>query len=243
MTDIQTQHTIRVSFKNNMYLGVVEMPEQEETLSLEPWPKGENPFQDDLLFKGSGFSPRGDWWFVIRPSVPFSQIMAEVEALNILGFHKHPTQIKTTTLSEITPKLTNSGHVFWNISDDLGNSCKKIMASTPEIQMAYGYARRTAAVAMYLQGLMPKEGYDHVQAVFKSLQWRTGQTVEFQKQAFLDSIDYMQTYNPLITSFFVKTITPMIHEYEGSANRMSDADFFKAVIDVAWATQEASRHQ
>ncbi|MCK0509574.1 hypothetical protein [Aromatoleum buckelii] len=244
VVDSETFHTLRVLYQNDTYQGLVEIPEQGEVLPLAPWRKGENPFQDDYLFEGAetGFSDRGTWWFTIRPSTPFSQIMAEVEALNQVGFFKRLRRKDAPKLIDVVPKQTKSGYLFWDINDDLGKSCEEIMQSTPEVQMAYGYARRAAVAGMYLQGIVKREIYDHVFAVFKSLQLQTGQTVDFQKQAFLDSIDYMQTYSPFITSFFVKTMVPMVQEYEGSSCRVGDANFFKAVLDLAHSSEDDSRH-
>lgn len=242
VSDSETLHILRVLFENNTYRGLVEIPEQEEALPLAPWKKGENPFTDDLSFEGSGISPRGSWWFAIRPSTPFSQIMSEVEALNQTGFFKRIRQKEEVRLTDIVPKQTKSGYVFWDINDDLGKSCEEIMQSTPAVKMAYAYARRAAVAGMYLQGIVTKEVYDHVAVVFKSLQLQTGQTVEFQRQAFLDSIEYMQTYSPFITSFFVKIMSPMVQEFEGSPDRMRDADFFKAVLDVAHSSEEEKRN-
>lgn len=216
---------------------------RKKFFSLAPWKTGENPFKDNYLFEGSGFSPRGNYWFIIRPDAPFSKIMNEVEALNKTGFFKRIPRKEEVVLSDIVSKQTKSEYVFRNINDDLGKSCENIMKSTPAVKMAYGYARRAAVGGMYLQGIATKDIYDHVSAIFKSLQFQTGQTVEFQRQAFLDAIAYMQTYNPFITSFFVKIMHPMVEEYESSPNLMPDPEFFKAVLDAAYSAEEESRNK
>ena len=82
IVDSETQHSLEVKFENDKYQGNVSMMEQDIRLPLAPWKKGENPFQDNNCFEGSGNHPTGLWWFTIRPSSTFTQIMSEVEALN-----------------------------------------------------------------------------------------------------------------------------------------------------------------
>lgn len=246
VTDAETGHILQVTYKRERYHGIVVMPEQGQRLPLEAWDRGSNPFEDDHCFEGSGghFGDQGSWWFTIRPSAPFSQIMTEVESLKNMGFFKRLVGAsRGAKLAEIAPKKTKTGYVFWDINDDLGKAADKIIKSSAEIQMAYGYARRSAVAAMYLQGLAPRDVLDHVGAVFKALQAKTGHTIEFQKQAFNDSIEFMQSYNPLITSLLVKTLVPMAREYEPSAGRKSDPDFFAAVINAAYEAQEDARRR
>ena len=243
VTDCETNHILEVVYRDHTYQGVVVMPEQGQRLGLAPWKKGENPFKDDRCFEGvqTGVSERGLWWFAIRPSTPFSKILAEVEALNSDGgFFKRIVRPSGPTLHDIVRRSTKSGYVFWDINDDLGKSCEAIMSSSKSVQMAYAYARRSAAASLYLQGIFPKDALAHVQAFFKSLQVQTEHTVEFQRRAFLDSIEFMQTYSHLITSFFVKKVMSIAGEREPESGRLSDPDFFKAVLDLAHSEQVES---
>ena len=243
ITDSETNHILEVVYRDDAYHGVVMMPEQGERLGLAPWKKAENPFKDDRCFKGvqTGFSERGQWWFAIRPSSPFSVILAEVEALNgDRGFFKRLVPPTGPRLQDVVQRSTKTGFVFWDVNDDLGKSCEDIMKSSKVVQMAYGYARRAAAASLYLQGLLPKDGYAHAQAFFKSLQLQTGHTVEFQERACLDSNDFMQTYSHLITSFFVNKVVSFAQDYGPESGRMSDPDFFKAVLDMAHSEEVES---
>jgi hypothetical protein len=247
VVDAETGHILKASYRNGTYRGLVVMPDQGRELPLEPWEKGRNPFEDDMSFEGSGgqFGDAGFWWFAIEPSAPFSQIMAEVEALSGGGFFKRlfRSSASGAKLADITPKQTNSGFIFWDINDDLGKAAEPIMKSSVEVQMAYGYARRSAVAAMYLQGIAPRDAFEHVVAVFKSLQGRTGQTVDFQRRAFHDSIDFMQTYSPLITSLFVKTLVPLASQCEPAGDRTADADLFREVTEYAYGAQEEAQRK
>lgn len=143
---------------------------------------------------------------------------------------------KTTTgprLIDLVIKEADTGYVFWDITDDLGHSVDKIMASTPMVLMAYAYARRTAAASLYVQGVCDKDVFNHVEAVFKSLQMKTGQTVEFQKEAAAQSSEYLQSYNYAITTFFEKKTVHIAREYNVPGAKLNDGDLFEAVIATA----------
>lgn len=61
---------------------------------------------------------------------------------------------------------------FGNISNDLGDSIENY--TTPMLQMAYAYARRSAAAGLFLQGIFSRNMFDHVQQVFQAFQLNTG---------------------------------------------------------------------
>ncbi|MGM0913865.1 MAG: hypothetical protein ACQEXC_08395 [Pseudomonadota bacterium] len=144
-------------------------------------------------------------------------------------------------LSGVVEKVNDTGYVFVDINNDLGEAAEEIMSSSPMIQMAYGYARRTAVAALYVQGLVNKETYDHVISIFKSLQIKTGHSVEFQESAFAEAAEYMIGYHHLITSFMAKMIVSVAENYEIPSGQLDDAQLFKEVLDTAHNEQEA-RH-
>lgn len=80
--DSSSGHRLEVEFDGSMFHGFVVMPEQGLRLPLQPWTTQTNPFQDDSCFEGNGTKGFETWWFSIEPSSPFSEILAEVEALN-----------------------------------------------------------------------------------------------------------------------------------------------------------------
>lgn len=136
-------------------------------------------------------------------------------------------------LLDFVPKKMDTGFIFWNIMDDLGHAASSIMASTPHVKMSYAYARRSAAAALYIQGLFQRADYEHAVAMFKGLQYQTGHTVEFQEAAAADASEFLKSYHYLITSFFEKKSIQIANEYEIPAERISDADLFARVIETA----------
>jgi hypothetical protein len=144
-------------------------------------------------------------------------------------------------LADTVPKVTRTEFIFWNINDDLGTVAEQIMKAPPQVRMAYGYARRAAVAAMYLQGIVNKDTYGHVTSIFKALQHQTGQTVDFQELAGSDSIEFMQSYHYLISSVFVKALIGIAHDYAPPATRLSDAELFAEVMDTVHAEQEQRR--
>lgn len=147
------------------------------------------------------------------------------------------------SLIDVVPKVTQAGYIFWNINDDLGTAAAEIMKGSPQTQMAYGYARRVAVAAMYVQGLVTKDTYSHVSSIFRDLQNQTGQTIEFQEKAGAESIAFMQTYHYLISSMFVKKVISIAQDYEVPPGRLSDADLFSEVADTVFAEQERTRQE
>ena len=109
--------------------------------------------------------------------------------------------------------------------------------------MTYAYARRAAMAALCVQGVQRAEDYEHVVSIFKGIQQivarqaPSGQSVEFQEQAFALSIEFMQAYSFLITGQFVKKVTAILNDYELSEKPLSDADLFAAVTETAYQEQ------
>lgn len=150
-------------------------------------------------------------------------------------FKKKP--ITEPKLIDVVTKKMDTGFVFWNISDDLGHSAESIMSSNPKVIMAYAYARRVAAAALYLQGLMNKEAYGHALAFFKGVQQKIGGSVEFQEAAADYSTEFMQSYQFLITRMFERKVIQIANEYEISGDRLSDADLFSQVTETIFSQQ------
>lgn len=156
-------------------------------------------------------------------------------------FKKRPSNI--VQLVELVPKVTDTGYLFWNINDDLGKAAEQLAKDTPLILMSYAYARRVAMAAMYLQGLVTKDMYDHVVSIFKAVQQKTGHTVEFQEKAGAKSVEFMQSYHYLINGQFVKKTIAIAQGYEVPSRRMSDGELFAAVTDTVFEEQERARCQ
>jgi len=144
-------------------------------------------------------------------------------------------------LSDLVKKVSNHGYIFWNINDDLGHAAERVMQSTAEVRMAYGYARRTAVAALFLQGLVDRGTFDHVCGIFKALQQQTGHAVEFQENAGAESTKFMQEYHYLISGLFEKKLIQIAREYEVEPQRLGDPELFEAVMDTIYAEQEKAR--
>lgn len=144
-------------------------------------------------------------------------------------------------LSDVVKKVSDTGYIFWNINDDLGDAAEQIMRSSLEVKMAYGYARRTAVAALYMQGLVNRDVFDHVSGIFTALQQQTGHTVEFQEMAYAESTKFMQGYHHLIGGLFARKLIQVAREYEVRSERLSDPELFKAVMDTIYAEQEEAR--
>lgn len=157
-------------------------------------------------------------------------------------FFKKKNQKIESSLAEIVPKESNNGYIFWDINDDLGKAAEAILASTPVNIMAYAYARRAAMAALYVQGISPRDHYEHVISIFKAIQLKTGTSVEFQELAARQSEVFMKTYTNQINSFFIKHLINISLNYELGENRqLSDADLFSAVIETAHAEENSHR--
>lgn len=141
------------------------------------------------------------------------------------------------TLSEVVPRITNSGYLFLNINNDLGVACDRIMESSNMVQMAYGYARRTAMAALYVQGVADKPAFEHACGMFKKIQINTEHTVEFQEAASEMADRFMQEYHPMIGGLFEVKLLQIAREYEIPPRKLSDADLFSEVIDTVHAEQ------
>ncbi len=101
-------------------------------------------------------------------------------------------------LIDVVKKTSNLDcGTFGNISDDLGNSVTD--AHSPMIRMAYGYARRVMAVALYLQGVFTFGEYTHVNDIFLDLQVLTDHSVPFQEIAYSQALELMQSYDSRFT--------------------------------------------
>lgn len=144
-------------------------------------------------------------------------------------------------LSDLVRKISDTGYIFWNVNDDLGHAAENVMRSSPEIRMAYGYARRTAVAALLLQGLVDKGTFEHVCGIFKALQLQTGHSDKFQEEAGAESTEFMQGYHYLISGLFEKKLIQIASEYEVQPRRLSDPELFESVMDTIYAEQEEAR--
>ena len=118
---------------------------------------------------------------------------------------------KQISLVDLVKKAENTGYVFIDVNNDLGTFIEENEDCDPLIKMAYGYARRYAVAAMYVQGFVKKELYDHVYEVFKGLQLMTGHTVEFQESATEQAFCLISSYTDLFDKESLRFILSLVH--------------------------------
>lgn len=116
---------------------------------------------------------------------------------------------ETVRLIDVVKKNTKLPEgVFSNINNDLNDSIT--MEHDIMILMAYGYARRTVAAGLYLQGVFNRENYEQASNIFKSLQLKTGQSVEFQEKAAKQAAELLFSYDNRINIDFIAKTTGIV---------------------------------
>jgi len=157
-------------------------------------------------------------------------------------FRKKPPEAPRTQLVDLVPRAHETGYIFVDVNNDLGAAAEAIMKSEPALQMAYGYARRSAASAMYAQGLVGRDVYEHAQMIFRALQLQTGQTTEFQEQAFDEALSFMKTYHWQLTRITLTAISNLANNYDrAEEGQLADADLIRQAIEVMHVEQQ-ERH-
>ncbi len=126
--------------------------------------------------------------------------------------------------------------IFGNISDDLGKSVTN--AHSPMVNMAYGYARRTAAAALYLQGVFTYEQYLYVCGIFLGLQHSTGHSVEFQEEAYSQAVELMQSYDARLTRDILQWIVYHVHSSNGGLGNQLEIMTYEELLLYAYLSMK-----
>ena len=146
---------------------------------------------------------------------PDQDLMADLRIKTVDNIMKHwklgkysPVNEKVRLIDVVKKNNNLPEGIFANINNDLNDS----VTSDNDIMilMAYGYARRTVAAAIYLQGTFNREHYNQASNVFKSLQLRTGQSIEFQEEAAQQAAELLASYNSRIDKDFIATVTNLV---------------------------------
>ena len=146
---------------------------------------------------------------------PDQDLMADLRIKTVDNIMKHwklgkyaPVNEKVRLIDVVKKNNNLPEGIFSNINNDLNDSITAdhdIM-----ILMAYGYARRVAAAAIYLQGTFNRVHYNQASTVFKSLQFRTGQSIEFQEEAAKQAEELLTSYNSRIDKEFMAMVTNLV---------------------------------
>ena len=146
---------------------------------------------------------------------PNQELMAELRRKTVDNIMKQWKLGKYSPINEkvrlvdIVEKNNNLPEgIFSNINNDLNDSITAdhdIM-----ILMAYGYARRTVAAGLFLQGIFNRENYEQASNIFQSLQLKTGQSVEFQEEASIQASELLFSYDKRIDKEFIAKTTGIV---------------------------------
>jgi hypothetical protein len=158
-------------------------------------------------------------------------------------FFKRMKKNPSRQLIDVVERQHDTGRIFVDITNDLGDAAEAIMASSKQTIMAYGYARRAAAAALYAQGIVEEKMFDHVVSIFKSLQIKTEHSVEFQEAAAADAVAYMHTYNSIISKLMVSRLIDIAMNYEIPSGQKSDQQLFEAVLVTSYKEEQGSQNE
>lgn len=147
-------------------------------------------------------------------------------------------KIKKEKLSSIVEKKHDTGYVFADVVNDLGDAAQSVFNASNLMQMSYAYARRTAVAALYIQGLVKEDAFQYVFSIFKSVQLKTEQTVDFQEEAGAESTLFLQSYYPMISGLFDSALLRIALNYQVTGEHMSDEELFKTVVDFMYKEQQ-----
>ena len=159
-------------------------------------------------------------------------LLKELMQCNTQANETAQTDIKHPHLEDIVNRKSNSGYIFYDMDKDLASSAYNWQNATPELLMAYGYARRTISGALLIQGVGDKDNYQQTVSLFKSIQIQTGHTVEFQKEAAHAAETFMATYDPRINKEVIGSIVGLANAFKpfSALVRMEDHIFLSSLI-------------
>ena len=146
---------------------------------------------------------------------PNQDLMAELRMKTVDNIMKHwklgkysPVNEKVRLVDIVKKNNDLPEGIFSNINNDLNDSIS--MDHDIMILMAYGYARRTVAAGLFLQGIFNREYYEQASNIFKSLQLKTGQSVEFQEEASTQASELLFSYDKRIDKDFIAKTTGIV---------------------------------
>ena len=157
------------------------------------------------------------------------------------------------SLNDHVKKISDAKHVCERIIADLihsrnfseppryGEGDEKPLTGTgdwpPLMIMAYGYASRAAAAALYIQGVYSKHDYQSAKTIFIGLQLQTDHSVDFQENAAAEALKFMSSY---IESFDKPLLQIITGVAEGSeipeGTYVDDDEFFRRMEDIRQRT-------
>lgn len=157
----------------------------------------------------------------------YDKLMSIFDKLSILKSKKNEVR-----LEGLVDKNSDTGYVFLDMNNDLAQCEFDWRRASPQLLMAYGYARRTIAGSLLIQGVANKDTYNHTASLFKDIQPQTIHTVEFQEQAAREAEAFMATYDSRIDRVVTGRIVGLANAFKPFAALvpMDDRRFFAALL-------------
>lgn len=139
---------------------------------------------------------------------------------------------KDPRLEDVVEKQSNTGYVFLDMNNDLAQCSYNWPQASPQLLMAYGYARRTIASSLLIQGVANKDTYAHTASLFRDIQVQTDHTVDFQEQAARAAESFMATYDSRIDRLVVGKIVSLAKAFKPFAALvpLDDSTLFSALL-------------
>ncbi|EGR2520213.1 hypothetical protein DYB23_17200 [Vibrio cholerae] len=147
-------------------------------------------------------------------------------------------------LAKLIKRKHHTDFAFVDAYNDLGVFIDDNPQPKPEVFMAYWYARRTCAAALYLQGIWDYDQFLYTHNMFKAGQLGCGTeglTREFQEQAAAKSVEYLRKYVPqwqslqlsiMLTLVLDGTVNPVVTQYEHATDEELKEAVFMAVTGI-----------
>lgn len=136
---------------------------------------------------------------------------------NIFKPNKSTLRKDNSRLVECVQKIDQSdGGVFVNIYNDLGVYIERVGLDEDNLKrMASAYARRAAGAGLCAQGIWGAEELSYVLTIFHASQQTTGQSIEFQAEAYEQAIELIQSYDAKLNK---EVMSSIVHLMESSEN-------------------------
>ena len=135
---------------------------------------------------------------------------------SFFGISDANSLVEHNKLIALTKKQARENSVFINIMNDLALSPfgqeqgVKFSKDDEVFIMAYAYARRFAACALYLRGILKRDIVAYTQDIWYNYGMQTSGEVEFQEKASDYANEFLQTYSKKFTKEFVITLSSFV---------------------------------
>lgn len=165
-------------------------------------------FTPAYILRGEVYYIQGNHSLALRDA----EIACELGDCALMELLKKEKRTQVKRLIDLVDKKAKLDvGIFGNIQNDLAEYISIAGQNEDKLRMmAYGYARRSSAAGLFLQGIFGKAEYAHASDMFKKLQLITGHTKEFQIEATNQSNELIVSYDQRLTPEMISKITSMV---------------------------------